>query len=117
MRLSELQHAPYLSLYLLFAYLLQFSVAVWVQFQCCEIVTMRLRFLERISTRMGIRIKGPETKSQIAAPKQRTICDISCVQFVVLKWEPLASIFVHVLSKRGTYICTSYTEILFAKVN
>jgi len=66
---------------------------------------------------MGIRIKGPETKSQIAAPKQRTICDISCVQFVVLKWEPLASIFVHVLSKRGTYICTSYTEILFAKVN
>jgi len=117
MRLSELQHASYLSLYLLFAYLLQFSVAVWVQFQCCEIVTMRLRFLVRISTRMGIRIKGPETKSQIAAPKQRTICDISCVQFVVLKWEPLASIFVHVLSKRGTYICTSYTEILFAKVN
>jgi len=32
---------------------------------------------------VNISIQGPETKSQKVGPKHCTICDISCVQFVV----------------------------------
>jgi len=50
---------------------------------------------------------------EFRGPKQRTICDISCVQYMVMKGGPWC---LCVISKKGALIfCICCTKTLFAE--